>query len=167
MEVGVTAEEETIRQEVLALSASIAFRRRNYDVATRLCSEAAARIVRTGVSFPLYYWTVFMVAEVMIGLRLQSDGDPGELERWIARIHRVLKREARVHKVAEPSYLLAEGYRAFFGGRTDAAHNAWREAKTLAARLQLAREAKYATWLLTTDGWASNVGRGRLSATKA
>ena len=143
---GVTAEEGPTRQELHALSGTLALARHDLVSARAAADAALLEITRASVatSFPYTYWSCFLVARIYLNLFVAAapgDGQPDrELVNRIAQSCRALGSQARIYPIASPAALLCRGSFEWLTGSPSRARRTWKQCADRAERLRMPYE---------------------------
>jgi class 3 adenylate cyclase len=143
---GVTAEEGATRQDLHALSGTLALERQDLVLARASADAAHDEIKRASVatSFPFTYWSCFLVARIYLNLFVATkrlDGQPGrDLVIRVAQSCRALASQARIYPIAAPAALLCQGTSEWLTGSPRRALRTWKLSRERAKRLHMPYE---------------------------
>jgi hypothetical protein len=143
---GVTAEEGPTRQDLHALSGTLALERHDL-VSARASADAALHEINqasVATSFPFTYWSCFLVARLYLNLFVATAPADGSLDRElvnrIAQSCRALRSQARIYPIAAPAALLCRGSLEWLTGSPGRARRTWKLAADRADRLRMPYE---------------------------
>ena len=112
--------------------------------------KALTEVTKNRVSFPFYYWTLWLLARVYFTAwaDANSPGDRFAAKGGARSVQRALAFQARAQIIARPAFQVVNGIVLALGGKQAAAHRALRLAIRVGAELSMPYEVHQARTLL-------------------
>lgn len=143
---GVEVEEVATLVDLHTIRATVALEGGDAVAALTAAGEALEYLRRHKLSFPFYYWTMFLLARVFLASWSAADGAAGKnAGRSGAReVRRAIARQARAQWIARPALHLVDAAVATLEGRPAATVRYRQRAAGIAGSLRLPYEARLA-----------------------